>query len=339
MRRTLLAFLLSAPALTFAQPVITASQLIAQPNISVVADSLNWMDMSNMGGPNQTWDFSDLTTLNINYTYNWVTPASVPGGNLFPSANVATSVEGVQFFNNITSTEYLEAGYYLETEGSTLMETYSNPSTRFALPLTYMNSGTDNFSSTITFDGDILFTSSGTTTWDVIGYGTLILPEGSFTDVLLLHAFESSTDVQDFEGLQFVTNVSSTTYAFMKANNPFPLMVFDQTTTANDFFSETSQGGLLFGGNQSGGGGGTSVVESSLIGINAYPNPTSEQLHFQFGNMQPTEMTLRSLDGKEVMRFNENVPSSINVANLASGIYFVDLKDNQSTTSLKFVKL
>lgn len=80
MKHTLLFSSFFLTLISWAQPTITQADLTPVIGSSALVDSVNYVDLSEMTGPNQTWDLSDLQPIGETLTYNWVNPADAPGG-------------------------------------------------------------------------------------------------------------------------------------------------------------------------------------------------------------------------------------------------------------------
>ena len=84
----------------------------------------------------------------------------------------------------------------------------------------------------------------------------------------------------------------------------------------------------------------TVSIESNINSIvNVYPNPASSQLSIGLGNLINAKVSVISLNGKVINSFvaNSNV-SSINVNDLTSGVYFVEVTTENSVERVKFYK-
>lgn len=79
--------------------------------------------------------------------------------------------------------------------------------------------------------------------------------------------------------------------------------------------------------------------EYKVIAFQVYPNPTSDYLKINNWNQyNDTEVSIVSIQGQEIkkMKLDNNI---IDVSNLKSGVYFLNLTNENQTGSVKFVKL
>ena len=80
-----------------------------------------------------------------------------------------------------------------------------------------------------------------------------------------------------------------------------------------------------------------SLEDNTLTKIKLYPNPATNSIRFT--NIKEAAITITDVSGKVVLQssvIDEN--SLINVSNLNSGIYFVNIKNESSNETLKFIK-
>jgi hypothetical protein len=92
----------------------------------------------------------------------------------------------------------------------------------------------------------------------------------------------------------------------------------------------------------------TSVSVSENIAfadLNVFPNPTSEILNIEFGQEMSDliQIDLYDLTGKKVMSSQNNVSAGnnflqINIAELESGIYFLNMNNTVSSVSISVIK-
>ncbi|MBM3448542.1 MAG: T9SS type A sorting domain-containing protein, partial [Bacteroidetes bacterium] len=89
-----------------------------------------------------------------------------------------------------------------------------------------------------------------------------------------------------------------------------------------------------------------SVSENiAFTDLNVFPNPTSEILNMEFGQEMSDliQIDLYDLTGKKVMSSQNNVSAGnnflqINIAELESGIYFLNMNNTVSSVSIRVIK-
>jgi len=79
------------------------------------------------------------------------------------------------------------------------------------------------------------------------------------------------------------------------------------------------------------------LINENIVNNEAtiYPNPSSEIINIVNNNY--STYSIISLDGKVIENGSIN-DNSVNISNLKSGIYFITLKNNSKTSTLKFIK-
>ena len=70
-----------------------------------------------------------------------------------------------------------------------------------------------------------------------------------------------------------------------------------------------------------------------------YPNPVADILHIRYQKEQISEITIKTMEGRNISTlFNVVDMQEIDVADLVSGVYIIQLKTQQETTSCIFIK-
>jgi hypothetical protein len=80
-----------------------------------------------------------------------------------------------------------------------------------------------------------------------------------------------------------------------------------------------------------------SINENSIKQFKLYPNPATD--YFRISNIEKANVVITDVTGKVVLQtegVDEN--SIINVSNLNSGIYLVNIKNESMNETIKFVK-
>ena len=157
---------------------------------------------------------------------------------------------------------------------------------------------------------------TATSTYD--GYGTLITPYNTFTNVI------RQKSVQNY------SNAITTTFYTWYTTNPFKtIMSFTFITgifssnSADVYTNYTSLGLNDF---------------EQETGISLYPNPASSALNLQLANnVSIDKIIVVDAMGKIVLVQNKNA-NQINVENLTSGIYLIQVYSGDEKFQTKFIK-
>lgn len=318
----------------YAQPVIPASHVLQDGTFTY-----SYADSQTLGGltpgpegANQTWDFSGYQSVGITSQVNEGCPGN-PNCADFPAANrisivtapggSTTSYTYFTFANN----QYFTIGSKnVQSNGSVEKYFYDDTQLNGNYPITYQQTYTDTWA---THSDPAGYDSSGSQTVTVDGYGTLITPLGTFTNVLRIKTV--MTIVQSVPGLPpFTTN--STVYSWTSPTIKGTLLLI----TFNDIlFPDVPPAhtrSLAFGNN-----GALATSESDLDkSIEIYPNPSSD-----FINLKSTEAFVKTeisnVEGRIVLKADKT--NKINISKLRSGVYFLkaELENGKSVTK-KFIK-
>ncbi|MBK8228057.1 MAG: T9SS type A sorting domain-containing protein [Flavobacteriales bacterium] len=169
-----------------AQPIIDQSNFAASPGESFVLNASAWMDPG-ASGANVTWDFSGLV-IDSAFTYAYVDPASTPMTDSFPTATLAHAENAGYAYRSFDATGGYYLGYHMDQDA---VVDYQDPEMTFQFPCTYGTQWVDDLFADY-LPGPSWF-YAGSINAEADGYGTLILPYGTFTNVLRLHLTRSYT--------------------------------------------------------------------------------------------------------------------------------------------------
>lgn len=280
---------------TWAQPVATAANVTDFTGEFYFAEANSFTP--GPAGANQTWDFSNLV-LTLAGTDTPQVAANTPFANQFPTANNCYKFSGMfppdrYYYQKISADKYEILGLAIT---ATTGDNYTpNPRTFATFPYTFGTAYTDTYRK-VNETSD----TSATVTYDA--YGTLILPTGTYTNVIRQ---------------KVVTNGTTTNYNWFNVQPFYPLL---QTVL------EQNSIGVLKGINLG--------VEENSFGkkFSVYPNPTHGEINIEaIGATTPVDVEIYDLLGKRLMSVRsealENDQFQLNIAGFESGIYLVKLTD------------
>ncbi len=322
-----LALLAALPAI--AQPSLTAANF--NPTVGQNVSYHNFTPTTftpGAAGANATWNFASTPNQStVNFSY--VTSASTPYGASFPGANLAANITGSYEYLNANAGFLARQGVY--AGGTTLY--YSDDQKILTYPFTYNSTLSDNFATTFT-SGGYTFNRTGTTTATADGYGTLILPWGTLTNVLRVRYTETFQDVW----IGGTINYSSTNYAWYKPGTHYYLFTLSESISP--------------GGTQRSG----SYINQTMVGIddqantnnalNVYPNPVLEELTLELDVKQNSsaKIEIKNMLGQVVYeKDTEQLVSGtqkqmIDFSNLATGMYTVTVRSDDKNYIQKVIK-
>lgn len=186
MRLLTLSILFSAIVPATGQPVLQYADvdLIGKTfTISVVTDPGS--SDPNIDGANVTWDFSSAT-VSLGGSVTFVDPASTPYAASYPASNLAQAitVSGNTTYNYLLLSS-TQLDVLAEDVGSGDETIYTDPKTPLQFPFGYPDYFIDYFA----YDGTNYSVSRA-----YMGYGTVILPTGTYTNVVKMASTSGSID-------------------------------------------------------------------------------------------------------------------------------------------------
>lgn len=291
MKKSLLLLLSSCTALSFAQPVM---QNIMPIGFNCVL-SFGPATSPGPAGANQIWNFSSVPAT-PSATLNIVTPGATPCSSSFPTSNWAQNISGSQFNYYISTASQLEVIGEQISPSCTGGLTYSNSKIVLKFPFNYTNSFSDPFVNT---------SGPGTVTTTYDGYGTLITPSGTYSNV----ARVSFSDPGGTSYEWFDTGSSG---------HPLCLIVGSNTI----FFHNTNVG----------------VNEMSIEeSINVYPNPVHGSVKVSLNEI-PLSVNLFNSIGVQIMSLNPSLEEfDLDLTAQAPGIYFLKFSTSNGIGVKKIV--
>lgn len=312
MKKNYFAFvlLLTAGFFAVAQPVVTSASF---QDFSVRAHAITDLTGITVGnaGANQTWNYNEVVPEEPYVYLRSIPGSSAPAHTEIPDANYFQEVSFIlddviyqsYSFAKITSSSYEALGnIYSSGEFEGYLVTPVIP-----LPLSYTNS----YVSTEQLTSDPTPTSS-TSTYDA--YGTLVTPYGTFTNVVRLK------DVDE----------SSTSYSWYRFDPYTPLMSIEISNAdglVTDATIWESTPPLA-----------TNQVMAVDAKISVFPNPTKNILNLRLpANTTIDKITITDLTGKTVQEQSQ-YKETVNVENLADGIYVLQATSGNNSFETKFVK-
>lgn len=272
------------------QPVINFGDLTPTFGGSFTTTNASYVEPGE-GGANQVWDLSEMEAME-SYTMHFEAPNGQPGLSGFPSAShVVVGDDGNTYGYMAYAGNRSELlGFVIPTEGISMV--YSNPRMEMEFPLSLNASFDDIWESEVDLGNNIVNIETGSSTATVDGYGTLITPAGTYTDVLRIK-YEASTIITTYmDGTEiFSTESSEETYVFVKSGISTTLaslgsLTMDGETNYDaDYLSDQTLG---------------SANVNVITNLSVYPNPanTFVETAFQLETSTVLNTALYSLDGR-----------------------------------------
>ena len=310
----------------FAQPNFATGSLSYAPGDSYILHQGLYFTPHDDGIPNAVWDHSDLIS-SATATDQWVAP---PTGGPSGSTVAEVMAPGAYAFYKATATSFQQMG--LVTPQATM--NCADPISTYPYPLTFGTTMEDTYSCTGNSSG-MAFTRNGT--FDIVGtsWGTLIMPYGTFNNVLMVSIEQYHEDVftsspDDGSGY------SATIQLFVRPGVKAPLLANYLVYTIpgpvysySRFLDATSVG--------------VEEAQRNAIGIDLMPNPASGIVEVAYGVPAGSTMNVELLDitGKVVLHQDRNTIVTgvqreiIDIGGLAPGVYTVRITDGNGASGTK----
>jgi hypothetical protein len=324
----LLCFCINASAQV---PTLTSSSnpIIGGKCLLYTTDSFN----VGSSGAGVTWNFSTLTIKSTDTAFYSACSVSSHCSS-FPATTMY--VHGYTnpnelFFNN-SSTKMSLIGAYTIAATS-----YTNYEDMFRYPFTYNTTYVDTFIGGFVSMGYTYY-RKGTITVTGDAYGTLILPNATFTNALRVHRMEAYSDSTYISGFPFVINYSSDIYTWYVPGGREA--VLSQTKF---FASGTGSPKTAFYTGQTPSTIGINNVQNTVTALQLYPNPATDKLHaiFSTAGNGHVRISLTDMPGREVaVIINKDLSAGgqqvdLSTADIPRGLYLLKLQADGETITRK----
>jgi hypothetical protein len=324
---SLLSVLAVSIKLSAQSPILTASNSNPVTGDNFTAQAINYVSPGS-AGTSQVWDFSALVSAGTE-SFSYIDAATAPSSFSFPAATLATlnpATTTNNFYSATSSALYIEGYFYGSPSNQTVP--YSDPQQVMNYPFSMGSGFIDNYRGTY-ISGPSTIIRNGVNTVNADGYGTLILPYGTLSNVLRVAVVDQYTDT---------TSLGAPYSQFtLETYNWYLPGVHDAVLSLSSLFMN----------------GGTTPVaqfgdylDQSSVGIierinesadfSFYPNPVQDKLNLQSAEKIKTVNCVNDV-GQSVSV--ELLTQSINVSSLCKGIYFITIQlENEKFVTGKFIK-
>jgi len=321
------AFFISITSITtYAQPTITNCENFSIGTVLKFQECYASSVYAGAGGSVLTWDFSSLTPLADTSTEWMVDPSTTTHGSLFPLANLVEKYSNGTFVYVHMNADSSFITGYVDTVGNFVIR-YPN-TVLFALrPITYATNVTDSFTTNFA-SSSYNFRGNGLATIAADGYGTLKLPNGTFTNTLRLKITQVENDTLIPSGTPSVT--TSTSYVWFNNSFNSALLKIDSTQSGSSITKSVEY-----------------LIQESNAGVNTvsktadtkiFPNPAKNTI-----NISPCAKGIVSIINPigQIMSTEEvdQQKNRVAIDNLPSGIFYFLYKTEAGTQIFQFTVL
>ena len=333
-----------------AQPTITAAWA---PGIGTMVQDVVGQDANNLtpgdSGANADWDYSNvMQDPNVPVVgFEYADPSVSNFANLFPDANLAVIVSGVDP-NTLPTTFYKVGSDQFELLGNALPLTsfiYNDPQVLMRFPFSFGDSFEDDFEAMIDLNG-IMSNQSGQVVVTADAYGTIKMPAGTYDNVIRVKTETTRTDSTSIApGSYSLVKENIVTYTWYKntvGNNIANLSITNGetiTVTGGMTFTDVLPETRAFSWNTAGGAssleeikgvlpfeiisyGPNPVIDNFKIILNAEKNNTINWQLINLNGQLIKQNTIALIAGG-----NELI---INMENVPAGQYFIKIEEGNN---------
>ena len=335
----------------FAQITVTDADLISIGDVIYQAYDTVPASSISVGntGPSQIWDFSTLQVQKYDTT-EFIDPAGTPFVTYHPTANLCIEDDG----------EYIYINKNMQGLSFVGFDNIQYPQLVLPLPLTYglniivgpivimdsvfANPGFISHSLAPAISLNPLYNQvdsinifiESSTEFNVDAYGDVIIPMGTFDALRLKTDDVTAQDILLYCSSTITGNGSwhlmpdsdiETTSSYSWWTND-PLVKFPLVQMDIDSLGAIAEVNFMHSPATS------SVSDLSTINFKIYPIPSSNKLTIDAQNDELTSLELVDLTGKVILKKEFTQSTSLDVLDIAKGMYFLDLK----TAEGKFTK-
>lgn len=344
MKKIYFLLMIFLPLTGFTQPVIDATDLPVAGFAYTTGTDTAYHTTMLPGGASQTWDYSGLIN-QIPDTMGFIPASSTPFAFQFPGANLAAvnlSEATYSYFTSEPTGFYfngaISPGVNMILQGQGMLfapvpftynDTRSNVA-RMVLDTTITNTlGTFLYRYIVNF----------TTNFIADGYGTVILPNGSYPDVLRLKVTQITYDtilVDPGAGGWVTVDMSAvqkTMYRFFQHGQlaSYILGINADSLGINTDYSEYLTASVLLG----------TPDNSVRSTVASYPNPVSNVISFSgIAGNRNAHIRMYDVTGHLVLEnhLTGTTGNSVDVSELPNGVYFYDIvTENASPYKGRFI--
>ncbi len=309
-----------------AQPNLPTGSISFAPGESYLLHQCAYFTPPGPGVTNAVWDHSDLVSV-ASFTDQFVAP---PTGGPAGSTVAEVAGTGTYVYYKASAAAFEQMG--LVSPQATM--SCANPVSVLTYPFEYGGEMLDTYSCGGNTSG-FAFSRNGTMNTVGTSWGTLILPYGTFTNVLMIMFAQNHQDIfpsnEDYD-----SEYQASFQLFVKPGVKQPLLSNYQTYSIPGPFNQYSR--MLDASSV-----GVQEAQLNAIGVDMFPNPAQGSVEMIYGVVAGSTMNLEILDmaGKVVLQQDRKTMVTgiqrevFDIANLAPGVYTVRVTDAKGASGTK----
>lgn len=341
--------------------ILLSSSLIAKAQISITSDDMpalqgdylraNALNLDGFDfaatGENYNWDFSSLESQNSN-TLDFVSVGDAPFAYQFLFNNpfdpeygadlvietdgfdtgTDISLDNFYQFYKLTDDAYSIVGYGATISGFPVPAKTDPIDVVYSLPIEFGDNHNSYSEWLIEIPSLATYLLKQDRSYEVDGYGTLVLPDGSY-DVLRLKMDILSQDslvIPQFE-IDVEFERESTEYHWLALGEGVPVLQATERFGVISAITYKSDEVI------------DNISELSSFTFAMYPNPAQEILWIQSSSSESSAVKIFDAFGKLTLEENFIVGrAALDIAELASGVYYVNFTNGNGTSTQKLIK-
>jgi hypothetical protein len=294
------------------------------PRIGEMFSTKTSSPVAHTSGLNQVWNFTQVSSVSTNVsTISYVDPATVPSSTSYSQGNIAR----LGYQNNA----FLQTG----TSGIKLMTannvTVNTQSTILPLPFSYGSTHSETIVTSYMSGSDLIVAISKKSL-NGIATGTLMLPTGTYTDVLRITGTQIDSHTNNGSPSGYVMTTTFNYYYSEKISHPllYSEQRYDNSST-NDYIPFTQFVSEITTGLRK-------EPKNGISEITIAPNPASNKMRVTTVSNGVGEVLIINPIGEVV--FNQHYTAGqvdLDLSELAEGLYTVLISQGENIQSKKLV--
>jgi len=298
-------------------------------------------------GPDQFWDFSGIS-ISGEKMVNKITVPSLNKGKNPVDFNIVLNEGSSEHYFKLTKDYFMEVGGIIKDY--TLI--YSDPIIRMIYPFAYGNHFTDNFEGLAKAQNGQKVDISGVHSVTADAYGTLVLPDRAYTDVLRVRSETNGIETNECNSVE----VKVIRYLWYAPGHRYPVFnIFITERRVSSKEAEITRSALVWSGKNGDTPDGKGqpqdvAVIDDLPVVVVYPNPFGDKLNYYYflRKSVPAAITLTDVTGrtsallmKQQMQDKGLHSGSIEPAdfNLNPGVYYLRFVFDKQVVVRKVIRL
>lgn len=323
----------------WAQPVLTSESFYGSGDFVLAYDVSSENLNDGPDGTNQTWDFSQLPT--IQESSHWggsvVAPSTLDDFDFYTGANIAMVLNNgeIRYWSN--DEQQLAA---IGQGGDHDLLHLNNSNVLLEYPFTMGSTTSDEASGTL-YSACRTYDWQSTSETQAVGYGTLLLPSGTFENVLKVRRISFTSKTETEHGFERENNIVE--HYWFQPGTPGPL--FYMRSWSNNGCPGSNEGLEAFYTVNDNVSTGTEDIVNENLSLNVFPNPANGNTHLNvrsdkeiIGNIWISDMLgHRVIQVDEMSRIHESRLYSIDLTDLQPGMYVLNLRTEGVYKSRKLI--